>query len=147
VGHGYTLRCPVAASHRSRHYSCVTSFELEHMVAALRRDGSSEVVQAPPGKPLRIDGFTVGAPLLTSNPPHRGELHPDGDELLYLVSGHVDVILDDGDQDHVGTERVVSVRAGEAFLVPRGVWHRVELREPSRLVHITPGPGDGHRPL
>jgi homogentisate 1,2-dioxygenase len=126
----------------------VTSFELEGVVAALHRDGSSEVVAAPRGKPVRIEGFSVGAPLLTSNPPHRGELHPDGDELLYLVSGRIDVILEDGgDEDHIGDERVVPVRAGEAVIVPKGVWHRVEVREPSRLVHITPGPGDGHRPL
>jgi hypothetical protein len=32
-------------------------------------------------------------------------------------------------------------------VVPRGVWHRVLLVEPSQLLHITPGPGGEHRPL
>jgi len=96
---------------------------------------------------VRVDGFTVGAPLLTSDPPHRGEMHPDGDELLYLASGSIDVILEDGgDEQTVGSERVETLHPGEAILVPKGVWHRVHVREPSRLVHITPGPGDGHRP-
>ena len=125
----------------------VTSFVFDGVVATLLRDGSSAVVEAA-GPPVRIDGFTVGAPTLTSNPPHRGEMHPDGDELLFVISGRVDVILEDGGDEHEpGTERVEPVRAGEAIVVPRGVWHRVDVREPTRMVHITPGPGDGHRPL
>jgi hypothetical protein len=31
--------------------------------------------------------------------------------------------------------------------VPRGIWHRLESVEPSYLVHVTPGPHGGHRPL
>ena len=85
---------------------------------------------------------------MTSNAPHRGEMHPDGDELLYLVSGRIDVILEDGgDEETVGDERVESLRPGQAMLVPRGVWHRVDVQACFRLVHITPGPGGSHRPL
>jgi mannose-6-phosphate isomerase-like protein (cupin superfamily) len=84
---------------------------------------------------------------MSTPPPHRGELHPDGDELLYLVSGTATVVLDDGDADTVGTETRHPFAEGEAFLVPRGTWHRLEFDEPIHLVHVTPGPGDGHRPL
>jgi mannose-6-phosphate isomerase-like protein (cupin superfamily) len=126
----------------------VPSFDLGQMVAALYRDGTSGVIEPDRGKPpVRLDGFTVGAPYLTGNAPHRGELHPDGDELLYLISGRVDVILDDGDLENIGTEQVTTLHPGEAFIVPKGVWHRVDVREPSHFVHITPGPGSGHRPL
>jgi mannose-6-phosphate isomerase-like protein (cupin superfamily) len=92
--------------------------------------------------PPRIDGYTVGAPFMTRNPPHQGEMHPDGDELLYLVSGRVDVLLElaEGDQ-------TVELVAGQALVVPRGVCHRVFLQEASRLVHMTPGPGGETRPL
>ena len=122
------------------------AFEFEGVVE-LRRDGSSAIIESS-GPPVRIDGFTVGAPLMTRSAPHRGELHPDGDELLFVISGGVDVILEEGGDEHnAGVERVEAVRAGQAFVVPKGVWHRVEVREPSRLVHITPGPGGGHRPL
>jgi mannose-6-phosphate isomerase-like protein (cupin superfamily) len=76
------------------------------------------------------------------NPPHGGEVHPDGDEILYLISGGLDVILEEADGD-----RKVTVKPGEAIVVPKGVWHRVELREPSHLLFITPGPGGAHRPL
>ena len=121
-------------------------FPLGSSVAAMLRDGTSEVLPSG-GRPIRVDGFTVGAPLMEHNPPHRGEVHPDGDELLYVVSGRVEVVLDDGDQDTVGAETRTEVVAGQAFLVPQGVWHRVDVKEPTHLVHITPGPGDGHRPL
>jgi quercetin dioxygenase-like cupin family protein len=75
-------------------------------------------------------------------------MHPDGDELLYLISGRVEVILEDGgDVETVGEQRVEALQPGDAIVVPRGVWHRVDVREPSHLVHVTPGPGGGHRPL
>jgi quercetin dioxygenase-like cupin family protein len=125
------------------------AFSLGDAVAALYADGSSEVLTFEAGTkpPVRVDGFTVGAPHMERSAPHRGELHPDGDELLYLISGRVNVVLDDGDLDNVGTETVTALEPGQAFVVPQGVWHRVEVLEPSHFVHITPGPGSGHRPL
>ena len=55
----------------------------------LYRTGDSERIPSHPGPPSRIDGFTVGAPVMTRNAPHGGEMHPDGDELLFLISGRV----------------------------------------------------------
>jgi mannose-6-phosphate isomerase-like protein (cupin superfamily) len=124
----------------------VATFAVDGVVTTLLRDGTSAVV-ASPGVPVRVDGFTVGVvPRMDRSPPHRGELHPDGDELLYVVSGRIEVVLDDGDLDHVGDETRHLVGAGEAFVVPKGVWHRLEVLEPAHLVHVTPGPGSGHRP-
>jgi mannose-6-phosphate isomerase-like protein (cupin superfamily) len=93
------------------------------------------VEQEPRRPPKRIDGFTVGAPELVGDSPHGGEMHPDGDELLYLVSGSASLRLElpDGDQ-------TVELHAGEAVVVPKGVWHLITTREPGRLIHITPGP-------
>jgi mannose-6-phosphate isomerase-like protein (cupin superfamily) len=124
------------------------AFDLSSMVATLLRDGSSELITPDRTRPpVRVDGFTVGAPHMSGNAPHRGELHPDGDELLYLISGRVDVVLDDGDQKTIGAETTTSLEPGDAFIVPKGVWHRVLVIEPSHFVHITPGPGSAHRPL
>jgi hypothetical protein len=39
--------------------------------------------------PQRIDGLMIGAPQIAGDRPHDGETHPDGDKLLYLVSGAV----------------------------------------------------------
>jgi hypothetical protein len=45
--------------------------------------------------------------------PHGGEVHPDGDEFLYVVSGTMELILDDGDERAVGVETKVLVRSGD----------------------------------
>jgi len=69
------------------------------------------------------------------------EMHPAGDEVVCLLSGAVDVILDEPDG-----ERVVELEAGKTCIVPRGVWHRAIVREPGDTLHITRGEGTQHRP-
>jgi len=106
-------------------------------------DRRARIIEQQPGRPpQRINGLTIGAPELTGDAPHDGEMHPDGDEVLLLVSGAVTVKLElpEGDRGH---RRVLAV----LVVVPRGVWHKITLREPGRLVHITPGPNGDHRPL
>src|SRR5262245_13898895 len=70
------------------------------------------------------------------------ERHPAGDEVLCALSGALEaVIQDDGD------ERVVTVPAGTACLVPKGAWHRLVVRAPGRLLAMTYGKGTEHRPM
>jgi mannose-6-phosphate isomerase-like protein (cupin superfamily) len=64
------------------------------------------------------------------------EMHPAGDELLFLVSGKTAVVLDDGK-----ARRKVLLNGGEALIVPRGVWHTLEIAEPGDLLAITRGAG------
>jgi mannose-6-phosphate isomerase-like protein (cupin superfamily) len=119
-----------------------TPFDLTHETVGLERStGRAWFMNWPGNGPPRIDGYTVGAPWIEQEPPHGGEMHPDADELLYLVSGRVRVRLelDDGDRE-------VELRAEQALVVPRGVWHRIFIEEPGRLIHVTPGPGGDHRP-
>lgn len=116
-------------------------------VVTLARDGGMEVVPSP-GSPVRIDGHTFGVLEVSQvPPPHRGESHPDGDELLYVVTGRVDVVVDDGDAARTGDEMHHFVGPGHAFVVPRGAWHRIHVIEPALMIHLTPGPGGGYRPL
>ena len=68
------------------------------------------------------------------------EIHPEGDELLYLLTGTLDVVLDEP-----AGERGFELRSGQACVVPRGTWHRLVLREPSDLLFITPARGTRHR--
>lgn len=86
-------------------------------------------------------GRLVWAFLMTDNCPE-WEMHPEGDELLYLLSGAIDVILQSGDR-----ERGVELRPGAACIVPRGVWHRANSRRASKGLFITPGKGTQHRPV
>ncbi|MEJ2132878.1 MAG: hypothetical protein P8Y95_14945, partial [Gammaproteobacteria bacterium] len=82
--------------------------DLSKSVAHLHRDGSSNVAPNRRGPPKRIDGYSVGAPHLSRSAPHGGEMHPDGDELLFVVSGRMDVVLEEnGDRLTVGKERTV----------------------------------------
>ena len=113
------------------------------VVGVAGADRRARIVEQQPGRPpRRIDGFTIGAPVLTEDAPHDGEMHPDGDELLHLVSGAVTVHLELPDDD-----RSVELGPGDALVVPQGVWHRIVLREPGQLIHITPGPNGSARPL
>jgi mannose-6-phosphate isomerase-like protein (cupin superfamily) len=108
-----------------------------------RADGRARLVEQVAGRPpRRIDGITIGAPQIAGDPPHGGEMHPDGDELLYLISGAVTVILELPD----GTTRV-DLGAGDAVVVPQGVWHQITTVQPGRLIHVTPGPNGDARPL
>jgi mannose-6-phosphate isomerase-like protein (cupin superfamily) len=68
--------------------------------------------------------------------PDECEMHPHGDELLCLLSGVIDVVLEEP-----SAERTVALRAGQVFVVPRGVWHRLVLRAPADLLFVTPPTG------
>lgn len=118
------------------------AFDMAQTYVALERTGSATLLASTDRPPPNVDGLLVGAGVMTRNAPHAGERHPDGDELLYLISGHVAVVLEEDDGDEV-----VEMTAGQGVVVPRGVWHRVVLQEPSHLLFITPGPGGEHRPL
>jgi mannose-6-phosphate isomerase-like protein (cupin superfamily) len=107
-------------------------FDFSSHYVQLSPGGGSEVIAAA-GPPPDVPGYLAGLAEMTQPPPHGGECHEDGDELLVVVTGSVVVTIDGLDGEH-------AVSAGEAFLVPRGMWHQVRPREPSRLLFVTPGP-------
>jgi len=105
------------------------------------RDLSVLPRERKPGPPERIDGMTVGIITMTEDAPHGGEIHPDGDEILYVVSGQLRVVTEsDPDEEMI-------LNPGQACIVPRGEWHKVSVHEKTRLIHITPGPNGDHRPV
>jgi mannose-6-phosphate isomerase-like protein (cupin superfamily) len=69
------------------------------------------------------------------------EMHPAGDEIVCLLSGAIDVVLEDGEG-----ERVIELRPGATCIVPRGVWHSAIVHTPGDTLHITRGAGTRHRP-
>ena len=107
----------------------------------IHRDLSVTTRARQPGPPVRIDGMTVGIITITDDAPHRGEVHPDGDEILYVVSGSIQVTAESE------PDAPLVLRAGAACIVPKGEWHNVHVLEKTELVHITPGPSGDHRPL
>jgi quercetin dioxygenase-like cupin family protein len=69
------------------------------------------------------------------------ERHPAGDEVVVALSGHSTLI-----QEAEGGLRRIELRAGQAVINPRGVWHTVDVHEPGSALFITPGRGTEHRP-
>ncbi len=111
-----------------------TPFDVSTCFLHLARDGSIDVLPSKGPAHPSVEGRLVGEARMSKSPPHGGEMHPDGDELLYLVEGEVDVALD----EEAG-ETIVSLCPGDFFIVPRGTWHRVLVKEPCRLLFFTPG--------
>jgi mannose-6-phosphate isomerase-like protein (cupin superfamily) len=65
------------------------------------------------------------------------EMHPAGDELVYLIAGDSDLVL-----WRDGVEEIVRVRApGHYVVIPAGVWHTARPHAPTTMVFITPGAG------
>ncbi len=104
-------------------------------------DFSVEARARMPGPPVRVDGMTLGILTLTEDAPHGGEVHPDGDEILYVISGRLSVTLESQ------ADNPTLLGAGDACIVRRGEWHKVSVLEETRMIHITPGPNGDHRPL
>lgn len=92
----------------------------------------------------RIDGRLIMSFELAEDMSH-WEMHPAGDEILLALSGSMAVVLQgvlQGDPDES-----FALRTGEAFVVPRGRWHRLNVIEPGEVVFITPGDGTEHKSL
>ena len=71
------------------------------------------------------------------------EMHPNGDEVVCLLSGAVTLVLEDA-----GSLRELRLDAGNSYvIVPRGTWHTARVGQPSRMLFITPGEGTQNRPV
>lgn len=70
------------------------------------------------------------------------EMHPQGDEFVYLLSGSIELLLERA----TGVESLFMLGTG-AVIVPRGVWHTAKVNSPSRMLHVTLGAGTETRPV
>lgn len=64
------------------------------------------------------------------------EMHPSGDEILLMLAGELGVEYSDG--FHCGSS---ALESGRAMVMPKGVWHRLLLREPGLLLVLSPSQG------
>lgn len=65
------------------------------------------------------------------------EIHPNGDELVLLMSGCVTLVLDRPD----GQVSVTLEKPGSYVIVPRDTWHTAKTSQSTRLLFMTPGEG------
>ena len=84
----------------------------------IHRDLSVRARKRRAGPPVRIDGMTVGILTLTEDAPHGGEMHPDGDEILHVISGKIRVSSDSSSEDLI-------MGAGDTCIVPKDMDHGV----------------------
>ncbi len=65
------------------------------------------------------------------------EVHPHGDEVVYLLEGDTDLLL-----RLPGGEKTVRVSEPGAYvIVPKGTWHTARPHAPTRMLFVTPGEG------
>ena len=116
-------------------------FDARTQTVAIDTDLLATIMPTRPDPAIPVNGYTFGVVTMTENSPHDGEMHPDGDEVLYLIDGKVRVTVE--------TEpvQVLDMLPGAGVVVPKGIWHKVDILEPSRIVYLTPGPGGEYRPL
>jgi len=81
-----------------------------------------------------VEGILWGESRQDDSGNHGGERHLDADEVLYLISGafRLSLELDEG-----GAE--IPVKAGQAVIVPQGVWHRLIVDEPCHYLFFGGG--------
>ena len=70
------------------------------------------------------------------------EMHPHADEYVYLLSGDIELLLDEPEGI-----RVVAIHDRGAVVIPRGIWHTAKVRSPCRMLHVTMGEGTEIRPV
>ena len=105
------------------------------------KDLSVTARQQQPGPPHRIDGMTMGIVTMEHDAPHGGEVHPNGDEIIYVISGRLRVRCDSE------PDQPLELGAGGACIIKKGEWHKIDVLEKTQLIHLTPGPDGDHRPL
>ena len=114
----------------------------------LGTDGSADVLERS-AEGWRVINRATGERVVgMSRPEKAGDLHPDswemhpeGDELLHLFGGAIDLLLDEPE----GEQRI-RLKGGQSCVVTRGTWHCLLLREPSTLMFVTPAGGTRMRP-
>lgn len=124
-----------------------TAFDLRQTYVHFTDGGAAETLPVTDHfwSDLMSGALTLGGRLVTvsshaSDWPH-WEMHPNGEELVVLISGRVELIVErDGD-----TLRQTLEHPGQAWLNRRGDWHRALVHQPSVLLFITHGEGTLHR--
>ncbi|CAB3666576.1 cupin [Achromobacter marplatensis] len=115
---------------------------LDHFMALGQGGGMRQV-----GKLRRLspqDGWLVGIKAVANDADVHGDVwerHPAGDEMLCVLEGRVVLTLmeDDGGQTDVPLDH------RQGTVVPRGVWHRLHVACPGKILFVTPGHGSEHR--
>lgn len=65
------------------------------------------------------------------------EIHPNGDEIVVLLSGSATFVL----RLEAGKREIALSQPGDSVIVPQGVWHTARINTQTKMLFITPGEG------
>ena len=103
----------------------------------LNFEGNEVAIKA--GPPESLAGLNIGITTMINSPPHNGEVHHDGEELVYVLAGCLSV------QGDSNLEEEMLLNAGDACLIKSGEWHKISIIKPAKILYVTPGPNNEHR--
>lgn len=62
------------------------------------------------------------------------EMHPDTDELFYILQGELSLeLLTETSREYY------SAKANEAMVIPKGLWHKFSATNGAKFIYLTPG--------
>ena len=70
------------------------------------------------------------------------EMHPHGEEIVYLLSGAMDLTLEKD-----GGKETIKLCPKGLVIIPRGTWHTAKVFEPSKMLVITFGKDTEIKPV
>lgn len=71
------------------------------------------------------------------------ERHPNGDEIIVLLSGEIDIVL----RQHDAEQQLTLNKPGTFTIIPRNTWHTASVNTRCEVLFITPGEGTEHSEL
>ena len=108
---------------------------------AQKTPGGAEFWSLSPDEMCKFgQGWLISEFICTQDWPN-WEMHPHGDEFVYLLNGDVELVL----ELPTGTTSERMTGRG-AIVVPRNVWHTARVFLPSRMLFVTRGEDTQHRP-
>lgn len=82
---------------------------------------------------IPFNGHQVGALSVTGVAPG-WEMHPDTDELFFILEGEAEfVLLEESGRN------TYTAQSGDMFVVPQGVWHKPGAPKGAKFFYLTPG--------
>lgn len=107
---------------------------LDSRGTALRLPGGDQFWQLPKAALANCgEGWLISEYFFEQDWP-TWEMHPHGDEFMYLLSGEVHVHVEGADD-----VSIISLKGSGAVILPRGMWHTTKVVAPARMLHIARG--------
>ncbi len=70
------------------------------------------------------------------------EMHPNGEEIVYMLSGEIDLVLEKDSEI-----QTIELRGKGSVVIPRSTWHTAKVFAPSNVLVITLGKETQIRPV